>query len=61
MIVFGAFFLAVFASPFYGGTMVDPGGVKEVAEGVYANVIVFSAALLMLLLGWYLNRKEIQA
>jgi hypothetical protein len=51
--VYGGFLLAASTSPLYGGALSDGGGVPPVM-GLDANVVVFSFALLILLVGWFL-------
>ena len=41
----------------YGGALSDKGGVPPVL-GMDANIVVFSLALLLLLVGWLLAREK---
>ena len=55
--VFGGFWLSAFTISLYGGAMSDKGGVPPVL-GMDANIVVFSLALLLLLVGWFLARAR---
>ena len=60
--VYGSFFLSAFTMKLYGGSLSDVhGGVEAVMEGVDANVLTFSFATLLLLLGWFLCIKTSRA
>lgn len=55
--VYGSFMLSAFTSPLYGGSMGDEAGVPLVM-GLDANIFGFSIALMLLLAGWFLARKN---
>lgn len=55
--VFGGFWLSASTVSLYGGALSDKGGVPPVM-GMDANVVVFSLALLILLVGWFLARAQ---
>lgn len=55
--VYGGFMLSAFTTPLYGGSMSDNGGVPPVL-GVDANILAFSFALLLLLVGWLLAGRS---
>ncbi len=50
--VFGGFWLSASTISLYGGALSDKGGVPPII-GMDANILVFSFALLLLLVGWY--------
>jgi Kef-type K+ transport system membrane component KefB len=54
--VYGGFLLAALTTSLYGGALSDRDGVPPVM-GLDANLVVFSFALLMLLVGWFLARQ----
>jgi hypothetical protein len=55
-IVFAAFYLSAFTISFYGGSLSDvTGGVEKGPFGIDANLFTFTAAALVLLVGWVLN------
>ena len=60
VIVFGAFLLAVYTSPFYGGSIVVPVDGQVPTEGVYGNVIAFSISLVLMIVGWFLAEKKVK-
>jgi heme/copper-type cytochrome/quinol oxidase subunit 2 len=53
--VLGAFFLNIAFKNLYGGTLADPDGITPIGE-INANVISFSFAFIMLIIGYYLGR-----
>ena len=53
--VFGGFWLSAFTIHLYGGALTDQGGVPSVM-GMDVNILVFSLALLLLLVGWFFAR-----
>lgn len=55
--VFGGFMLSAATSSLYGGALSDQGGVPPIF-GLDANIVGFSAGLLMLLMGWFLARTK---
>lgn len=55
--VYGGFMLSALAASFYGGSLSDKGGVPPVL-GMDANILAFSLALLLLLVGWFLASKR---
>jgi hypothetical protein len=55
--VFGGFWLSVSAISLYGGALSDEGGVPPIM-GMDVNIVVFSLALLVLLVGWFLARAR---
>jgi len=55
--VFGGFWLSAFTISLYGGALSDKGGVPPIL-GMDANIVVFSLALLLLLVGWFLARAR---
>lgn len=55
--VYGGFMLSALTISFYGGSMSDKGGVPPVL-GVDANILAFSLALLLLLVGWFLAGRS---
>lgn len=55
--VYGSFMLSAFTSPLYGGSMGDEDGVPLVM-GFDANILGFSIALMLLLTGWFMARKN---
>ena len=55
--VFGGFWLSASTISLYGGALSDKGGVPPLL-GMDANIVVFSFALLLLLVGWYLARAR---
>ena len=55
--VFGGFCLSAFTISLYGGAMSDKGGVPPIL-GMDVNIVVFSLALLVLLVGWFLARSR---
>ena len=55
--VYGGFMLSASTTSLYGGSLSDKGGVPPVM-GMDANILAFSLALLLLLVGWYLARKS---
>lgn len=55
--VYGGFMLSAFTTPLYGGSMSDKGGVPPVL-GVDANILAFSFALLLLIVGWLLAGRS---
>ena len=61
VIVLGAFLLAVFTSPLYGGSIVVPVDGQVPTEGVYGNVIAFSISLLLMIIGWFLAERKVKA
>lgn len=56
--VYGGFILSASTSSLYGGSMSDKGGVPPVM-GMDANILAFSLALTLLLVGWLLARKSV--
>jgi hypothetical protein len=52
--VLGAFMLAAVTMSFYGGALTDPDGVPLMANGVDVNLLTFSVAFVMLVIGWRL-------
>ncbi len=57
--VYGGFMLSASTSALYGGSMSDKGGVPPVM-GMDANILAFSFALSLLLVGWFLARGTSQ-
>lgn len=55
--VYGSFLLGAFTTSLYGGSPSDKGGVPPVM-GMDANILAFSFALLLLIVGWLLARKS---
>lgn len=55
--VYGSFMLSAFTSPLYGGSMGDEAGVPLIM-GLDANILGFSIALMLLLTGWFLAKKN---
>lgn len=55
--VYGGFILAASTAPLYGGALTDRDGVPPVL-GMDLNVLVFSLALLTLLVGWFMARPR---
>ena len=55
--VFGGFWLSASTISLYGGALSDKGGVPPIL-GMDANIVVFSFALLLLLVGWFLARAR---
>ena len=55
--VYGGFMLSASTTSLYGGSLSDKGGVPPVM-GMDANILAFSLALVLLLVGWYLARKS---
>ena len=55
--VFGGFWLSASTVSLYGGALSDKGGVPPIM-GMDANVVVFSLAVLSLLVGWFLARAK---
>lgn len=55
--VFGGFWLSASTVSLYGGALSDRGGVPPIL-GMDANILVFSLALLLLLVGWFLARSR---
>ncbi len=55
--VFGGFCLSASTVSLYGGALSDEGGVPPIL-GMDANIAVFSSALLLLLVGWFLARAR---
>lgn len=55
--VYGGFMLSAFTTPLYGGSMSDAGGVPPVL-GLDANILAFSFALLLLIVGWRLAGRS---
>lgn len=55
--VYGGFMLSASTISIYGGSLSDRGGVPPIM-GMDANIIAFSLALLLLLVGWSLARKS---
>ena len=55
--VYGGFWLSASTASLYGGAVSDKGGVPPIM-GIDANVLVFSIALLVLLVGWALARTR---
>ena len=55
--VYGGFMLSASTTSLYGGSMSDTGGVPSIM-GMDANIIAFSLALLLLLVGWWLARTS---
>ena len=55
--VFGGFWLSASTTSLYGGALSDKGGVPPIM-GMDANILVFSFALLLLLVGWYFARAK---
>ena len=53
--VLGTFFLNIALKNLYGGTLADPDGITPIGE-INANVISFSCALILLIIGYYLGR-----
>jgi hypothetical protein len=53
--VLGAFFLNIAFKNLYGGTLADPDGITPIGE-INANVVSFSFAFVMLIIGYYLGR-----
>ena len=53
--VFGGFWLSASTISLYDGALSDKGGVPPIM-GMDANILVFSFALLLLLVGWLLAR-----
>lgn len=55
--VFGGFWLSASTASLYGGALSDKDGVPPIL-GMDANIVVFSLALLLLLVGWFLARAR---
>jgi hypothetical protein len=55
--VLGGFWLSASTVSRYGGALSDKGGVPPIL-GMDANIAVFSSALLVLLVGWFLARSK---
>jgi hypothetical protein len=55
--VYGGFLLAASTTALYGGALSDRGGVPPVM-GMDLNLLVFSLALLILMVGWFLARPR---
>lgn len=55
--VFGGFWLSAATVSLYGGALSDKGGVPPIM-GMDANIVVFSLALLLLLVGWVLAHER---
>ena len=55
--VFGGFWLSATSISFYGGALSDKGGVPPIL-GMDANILIFSLALFILLVGWFLARQR---
>lgn len=55
--VLGGFFVAAVTAGAYGGALSEPGGVAPVM-GLDANLVLFTAAGLLLALGWLLARPR---
>jgi len=55
--VFGGFWISASTISLYGGALSDKGGVPPIM-GMDANILVFSLALLLLLVGWYFARAR---
>ena len=58
--VYGGFMVSAAAIPLYGGALSDRGGVPPVF-GIDANIVTFTLALLLLLVGWRLARHHSEA
>jgi len=57
LIVLVPFELNVLARPLYQGTLADPNGVPPVMGVIDANLLAFSVALVLLLMGWWLASR----
>ena len=55
--VYGGFMLSAATTSLYGGALSDKGGVPPIL-GIDANIVGFSAGLLILLAGWFLARTK---
>lgn len=55
--VYGGFMLSAATTTMYGGSLSDKGGVPPIL-GLDANILGFSTALLILLIGWFLARAK---
>ena len=55
--IFGSFCLSASTISLYGGALSDKGGVPPIM-GMDTNVVVFSLAALILLIGWFLAREK---
>lgn len=55
--VYGGFMLSAATISLYGGALSDKGGVPPIL-GMDANIVGFSAGLLILLVGWFLSRAK---
>lgn len=55
--VYGGFMLSAATISLYGGALSDEGGVPPILE-LDANIVGFSAGLLILLVGWFLSRAK---
>ena len=55
--VYGGFMLSAATISLYGGALSDKGGVPPIL-GLDANIVGFSAGLLILLVGWFLSRAK---
>jgi lipopolysaccharide export LptBFGC system permease protein LptF len=55
--VYGGFWLSALTVSLYGGALSDKGGVPPIM-GMDTNVVVFLAAVLILLAGWFLARAR---
>jgi hypothetical protein len=52
--VLGSFFLNIAFKSIYGGTLADPDGIQPIGK-INGNVLSFSLALVLLLMGYYLK------
>lgn len=55
VLVYGGFFISASTISFYGGALNDKGGVPPIM-GIDANIIGFTLATLIFLIGWYMAR-----
>lgn len=55
--ILSAFMIAALTMPLYGGSLTDPGGMQEAANGLDVNLKTFSVALALVLSGWRLAAR----
>ncbi|PCJ97181.1 MAG: hypothetical protein COA50_05960 [Flavobacteriaceae bacterium] len=55
--VYGGFMISAATAPVYGGAMSDHDGVPSIA-GIDSNILAFSTALGLLLLGWLFAKNQ---
>lgn len=59
LIVFLAFYLSAFTVSLYGGALSDlQGGVQQGPMGIDANMLTFTVAAALLIVGWFLNGRS---